>query len=504
MTEVSTVRTTAVITVALAMAVALSGCSPVSPPATVPAASTSATDGADVTLMDTGPYATTPSPPFGTAGFTRDPKAIGERLEARRIAEYTVGPWQVDNADNALTIPAWRLNPWEMGTVFRNDLFPLPFTTDNPVALQVPPVMGDVSVPDRIDRATLGKHRMVGGFSTFRASPQAQQSPKRAGDYGLPSTNAEDMQSALQTLVFAFPDPPAAAAAAADLAASANGKPIEIPGHPDARAVSYEVPGPDKFEPATELVYTPIGVNSTVVQSVSTFGTVVLMVVAQAPILGTREFVTTGRFGRSPEQMVASALGKQESLIRDYVPTPADKLADLPVDPSGWLLARTLDANDSPGTIGGVWEPNAWLHFEDDPIAAAALFADAGVDWVAQAAATVYQTRDAEAGAIMLAKMIAALSATPSVEAASAVPGLPQARCFRQQYVNFIARAREGEIVSGAPGAAPPGSPGSWLRVGWPFKCVAATDRWVFTVYAESMSDAAQRISAQYRILARR
>ena len=478
----STARTISAITAALAVAV--SGCSP----ASVPASSTPAADGADVTLMDTGPYATIPSPPFGTAGDSG--KSDGSELEAQRIAAYTVAPWQ---ADTALTTPGWRLNVIQMGSLYRTELFPSPITPDA-VSLKL--------VDDSLDTGALTEHRMVAGFSTYRAS----------GYDDLPPTSAryKQMQSALQTLVLAFPNQSAATAAADDMAANVTGKPLEIPGHPDARAISDEVPGPETFEPAAdgELVFAPIGVSSTVVHSFTTVGAVVLIEIAQAPNQDG-SFYDGNSFTPDLKWLVASALSKQKSLIKDYVPTPADKLADLPMDPSGWLLSRTLiDLNDV-SALGGVWKPKAWLHFEDDPVTAATLFADAGVDWIAQGTATVYQARSAEAAEIMLEKMVGALSAMPSVEAGSAVPGLPQARCFRrptyarlpQNVAEYQAAMRDaGPNIS----AAPPGSSASWLRVGWPFKCAAAADRWVFTVYAESMSDAAQRISAQYRILARR
>ena len=433
---------------AVLLAVSLAGCSaPADPPSGT--AGLAGYGAADVALMDTGPYATTPTRPFGAVGADLQGRAM---LEAHRIAEYTVGPWQADMALTAMP-----------GLMLTNLISPYPNVEFLRSLEVLPPAVVDA----------VAKHRMVAGFSSLRLG---------GAELPLPESLDAPVRPGLQTVVIAFPDPPAAVAAATDMAdrdpgpsGGSNPQRVEVPGHPDARAVSYEVDG-----------------DSTVVHSFTPVGTVVLVQFAQAP---TDTFITTGRFSPRAISLVQSALNKQKSLIKDYTPTPADKMADLPLDASGWLLARTLTTPDNRmPRIVGAWKPRAWLHFEDDPINAAALFADAGVDWVAQRAATVYQTRNADAAETMLERFTAAMSAMPSVAATSATPGLPRARCFR----------RTEESPASSSGAAPPGSPESWLRVGWPVKCAAATERWVFTVYAETVSDAQQRISAQYRILAGR
>ena len=435
---------------AVLASILLASCSPAGPPSPPGSAERNRSDGADVALMDTGPYATTPSPPFGAAASDMLGRAT---LEAHRIAEHTVGPWQADSALTAMP-----------GLMLTNLISPYP----NVDLLRG---VGDVLHPAVVD--AVAKHRMVAVFSSLRLG---------GVELPLPESLDAPVVPGLQTLVIAFPDPPAAVAAATDMAdrdpgpaGGSNPQRVEVLGHPDARAVSYEV-----------------DVDSTVVHSFTPVGTVVLVQVAQAP---TDTFIATGRFSPRAISLVQSALIKQKSLIKDYVPTPAGKMADLPLDASGWLLARTLTTPDNRmPRIVGAWKPSAWLHFEDDPINAAVLFADAGVDWVAQRTATVYQTRNPEAAETMLVRLTAALSATPSVEPTSEVAGLPRARCFR----------RTEEWPASSSGAAPPGSAESWLRVGWPVKCAAAAERWVFTVYAETVSDAQQRISAQYRILAGR
>src|SRR5207302_10547488 len=104
--------------------------------------------------------------------------------------------------------------------------------------------------------------------------------------------------------------------------------------------------------------------------------------------------------GTTPSLLVSQALQWQLQRIDQFTPTPVDKLADLPLDPTGQLLAHTLWApdNDAPFIIGA-WKPRAWLHFEDDPLEAASLFNAAAVDAVAQRLATVYEAGNAEGAA---------------------------------------------------------------------------------------------------------
>ena len=50
-------------------------------------------DTANVSLMDTGTYSTTLGHIFGTAGDNTFNQSL---LEAHRLADFVVGPWQVD------------------------------------------------------------------------------------------------------------------------------------------------------------------------------------------------------------------------------------------------------------------------------------------------------------------------------------------------------------------------------------------------------------------------
>ena len=192
--------------------------------------------------------------------------------------------------------------------------------------------------------------------------------------------------------------------------------------------------------------------------------------------------------GLSAEKLVYSALTSQKRALDTFSPTPIDQLPDLPLDPSGWLLARTLNnpTGGVPAMIG-VWPAKAWLNFEENPPVASSMLTEAGVDWVGQRLATVYRTRNAATAETMLKTVVDGMRTTRYAEPTAPVPGLPRARCF--------GRANLEEYVNSAQ---------SWQRLLWRYKCAAAVDRFVFTVYAGDGKDAQQRISAQYRILAGR
>lgn len=434
MTGASAVRrttTTAVIAAALAATVACSACSPAAPPTTSPSATAPTADGGDAAALDTGPYATTPTHPFGTAGDNATTQSL---LESQRLAAVTVGPWTVNP----------KLIQW--GSV-QNAAITGPIA--NAEVLRNNKVLFD-PLPD-----IAARNGLMAGFSTVRLAP--------AGGDGEPKFWG------LQTVVLRFPDPAAAATAAAQLAAAdpgldgdASRTPVTL-SDPAARAVQYVLPD-----------------GTTGVRAFTPY---------QSFVLYQSALITPNPpLGLSAKILVFDALADQQTLLKGFTPTPADKLAELPLDPSGFLLARTLD---NPGgatpAIIGTWSPTAWLNFEDTPPQAATWLADAGVDWVSQRLATVYRARNAEAADRLLETVVADLRTTPLAKPAAAVPGLPRARCFERPEAEGLAEAAQ-----------------TWQRIAWRFKCAASTDRYVFTVYAADGKDAQQRISAQWRILAGR
>jgi hypothetical protein len=148
----------------------------------------------DISKLDAGPYPTEPSQPLGVTG---DPLR-GVLVEAQRMANNVVGPWEVDS-----TLTKW----FGFGaTVLQNagdlaQLGPEPFA------------------------AAAGQHGFVNGFVSARTA---------------------EGQKILLNAVLRFPDAGSAGAAASDLGDIATktgtgAQRAEIPGHPDAVAGSYTV-----------------------------------------------------------------------------------------------------------------------------------------------------------------------------------------------------------------------------------------------------------------------
>ncbi|MGA8543656.1 MAG: hypothetical protein WB785_00150 [Mycobacterium sp.] len=349
----------------------------------------------------------------------------GAMLEAHRLAVNVVGPWQVDPTYRHVAV---------MNTTTTSPLPEAKLLSQNNVLADPMP-------------AVAMAHGFMTGFSSFR----------RASTKKL-----------LVNVVLRFPDVDSAGAAAREMAdqyphADAPARLVTIDGHPEAIATLYDFPDGG------------VGAAS---------------FTARGPYVLVQQLQIEDRYDAATAPvLIGLTLDQQEPLIDRFTPTDSAKLIDLPKDPTGQLLARTLWATDgSAPFMIGVWEPGAWLNFEDDPIKAAGLFKSAGVEAVAQQRATVYQTHDA-AGATQLVKQFAAdMKATEGAHQISGITGLPQAQCFARQ--NAAGLLEE------------PNPPLSWLRVVWPFKCVARADRYTFTAFSDSEKDVKQQMAAQYRILA--
>jgi hypothetical protein len=405
----------------------LAGCSSTVTGLAVKAPESSDSDGASVALMDTGAYETAASHPYGTAGADRAGQAV---LESQRLADFTVGPWQVDDAIR-----------------FRSGVLDTAITGVMPDAATI--ARAKALADPVVD--VVGAHGLVAGFSTLRVTGRGA-----------------DQARGLQNMVLRFPDPGAAAAAASEMAAKDPGPvgalppyPVPIIGHPEALATGYDLAD-----------------RTHILHSYTARGPYVLVQLAQA---------ADKMLGMKLDVLVQGVLNLQTSLIDQFAPTPLDKLADLPLDPTGQLLAHTLQAPDkkAPSNIGA-WKPAGWLHFEDDPVTAATLFTTAGVDAVGQRLATVFQTRNADSATRMADELSATLRASDGIRALpEEVRGLPGARCFER-------------VKDGLPDTAAV----SWQRILWHFKCVASADRYAFTTFSAAKEDVMQQISAQYRILA--
>jgi hypothetical protein len=146
----------------------------------------------DVSKLDVGPYPTEPSQPLGVAG---DPER-GVLVEAQRMANNVVGPWEVDPS----------LTGW-----FGFGATVLP----SPDAL--------AQIGPQPFAAAASQHGFINGFASARTA---------------------EGQKILLNAVLRFDDAAAAAAAATEFGdiAAKTGEGVQraqIPGHPDAQAASY-------------------------------------------------------------------------------------------------------------------------------------------------------------------------------------------------------------------------------------------------------------------------
>lgn len=379
--------------------------------------------------LDTGPYPTAPGRLFGVAGADQRDQSV---LESHRLAEFTTGPWQVDQEIRDLPgdLSLGMIGPASTPKMLQdNDVLPAP-------------------APD-----IAARHSLITAFSSMRATAAEVSQPR-----------------SLQNVVMLFPDAAAAAAAAAEMTAHARpsdedlapGRPTPLPNSPEVTATTYETPaGGERVD-----VFTGHG-----------------------PYVFFNSARTDAAFlGADAVTLVDAAVLHQKRGIERFVPTPTDDLANLPVDPTGQLLARTLTApDDRMPYMAGVWPTKGWLHFELNPVAAAALFDTAGVDAVAQRLTTVYQAANPQ-GAERVADYLAEeTGGIGSVRPVDGVPGLDAARCFER-----------------TSGSLPATAPMTWQRVSWRFKCVSSVDRYAFTAFSADGTDVRQQMAAQYRILAGR
>ncbi|WP_082969426.1 DUF7373 family lipoprotein [Mycobacterium kyorinense] len=352
-----------------ALFVALVGCSTTTggvattPPAP-PASSVNAS------LLDPGRFPTTPQPPAGTAGSEQ----AGRLAEGHRMANYTVGPWQVDPALNSH-------------------------------------LSGDAAVIDTYDQ--LGQVLwawVVGG---------AWGQPFLVG-FTSERHSTAGPQKSLRNAVLRFADDRAASAVAQGFHDKAMSFPrledvmpivtepeqsTPIPGHPDAHGalITYQQ-GAERLQ---ELIVA------------TAHGPYVLV-----------QVIHCAATPDCPVQLAAHTLDLQLPLIDSFTPTDPSQFATLPLDPTG-LVARTLPMppDQATSTTGAAYEPAGALHFENDPAAVGPALNSAKVDEVSINRATIYRAATPEAAQKLLQAYSDTLSATKGAQSADGVPGLPQSRC---------------------------------------------------------------------------
>lgn len=270
---------------AAAGAITLTGCTSTIAGVAVTASVPADSNGAVVALMDTGSYRTVPYPPFGAAGNA------GPIVEAARMAAYVVGPWRVNQSLQARG---------EVEETERTSPLPdqqtLSHVLDDPLA--------DIAAA----------HGFITGFSSFRTKQNSI------------TTNANALT--LQNVVLRFPAADAAADAAAEMAAKlpapsdgTQRQPLTIRDQPEAVAVAYQSGG------------------TAYADSFTAYGSYVLYQQASTKATGSNPNFNS-------ELLIADAVFAQKKLLDQFEPTDPAKLAELPKDPTGQLLARTLTALD--------------------------------------------------------------------------------------------------------------------------------------------------------------
>lgn len=281
----------------------------------------------DISKLDVGPYPTEPSAPLGVAG---DPMR-GALIEAQRMANNVVGPWEVDST---LT------QSFGLGAM----------------VLKSPDSLTLIG-PEQFARAA-GRRDFINGFATSRAA---------------------EGQKILLNAVLRFGDNGSAVAAAGDLgdiAQHTGTPPVEraaIPGHPDAQAASYTV---------TE---NKTGKKWAAVRSFTAHGSYVFMQLAQVadgldPALG---LVAKTLDMQGP--LIDKFRATDPSEFADISIDPTGLLArTLPVPEKEATVVQNT-----------TYEQRGALQFQSDPARSAKLFSDTGMDLAAMAKTNVYETKDA-------------------------------------------------------------------------------------------------------------
>jgi hypothetical protein len=387
-------------------------------------------DGAVVALMNTGVYPIRASSLFGPAGSDQNAQRI---LEAQRMAVNVDGRWQVDAK---LTFRPADKNTFVTGP----HMDAASLATDGLFTQE--------------QAGIAAAHGYQAGFSSMRVS-----------DPGGP-------QRGLINAVLMFPDPASAAAAATEMAdvrdeliavaplGDQMPRPLNLNRHPEALALALDHP---------DFSMTAVSYDA--------HGRYLLYEWAHTP---------NNDAAGGADQLISSALSAQADHIDRFVPTDPTKWPDLPKDPTGELLSKTLASPDNRvPDIVGAWQPAAWLHFEDDPLAAMRAFDDAGVDAVAQRTDTVYRAANPDAASRLADHIAAQIAAQPGVQPTPGVPGLPTAQCFT--------RPDERRSTEVTPSVA---------RIFWHYKCVGRAERYAYTAVSGREDDVKQQTAAQYRILA--
>lgn len=330
----------------------------------------------NVSLLDTGNYPTKPSEPLGAAKT----RGEGALIEAQRMAEVVVVPFEVDQA---LTKNGGAAGPVTIG----DDLSFRFFSDDTDVG---------VAIANAVNGADL-----VAGFKTSADS-----------DYG-----ANGLVKLKHAVVrFNTPeDATKAVTAMAEHAEHAEGDYLparaaqDIPDHPEIRAFSSSDEG----------------------KRSSVFG-----FVAHGPyaLIEYSEVAFRETNLDDAIKIVATAVDKQIPPLDGFEATPVDKLAGLEVDPSG-LQARTLPVpKDASSTFkASVYGPHGALHFMANPPRSQKTFDDTGMTELSRGGTNVYQARDENSAKKLADDIVAEIgeSKYPAYLPDDPISNLPGSKCLK-------------------------------------------------------------------------
>ena len=130
-----------------------------------------------------------------------------------------------------------------------------------------------------------------------------------------------------------------------------------------------------------------------------------------------------------------AAFDKEQSLLRQFAPTPVDEIASLPIDPDG-VLARMVATDPTvsprPSATFAVYGPTGALRDQTRAIRADKLYEKWGVEQFAVSGSQhLYKLRDDQAARDMAAEVIAASSDVEQEIAGD--PTVPNTRCFHAE-----------------------------------------------------------------------
>ncbi|MEV0075712.1 hypothetical protein AB0H58_04795 [Nocardia neocaledoniensis] len=170
---------------------------------------------------------------------------------------------------------------------------------------------------------------------------------------------------------------------------------------------------------------------------------------------------------------------KQIEMLRSYTPTPLSDIDKLPLDHDN-LLAHALPTEETSRPKGtssaAVYPAQAVLHMEDNAQIMSPAFADAGIDYAAFDAGSIYRSRDESAANRFLAAMNKATVDDRDYAEVARPANLPTTNCFDKN----------------------PAEKHSFVR---PI-CHGIIGRFVFAVSGTNIQDVHQRAAAQYKLLA--